>query len=89
MLRTIEFHHESTRPAAEIEDKSTNRKLVTEVEAAKRTGAHEVPEPLFGGSRAAAEHARYQMTIRLYNLQVNRSSFVDVTGNSRSMRDIT
>jgi hypothetical protein len=45
MLRTVELDHQATRPAAEIDDKFTDRKLATELEAAKLTGADAVPEP--------------------------------------------
>src|SRR6266849_3909565 len=62
MLRTVELDHEATRPAAEIDDKSTDRKLATELEATKLTGADAVPEPLFGGC-VAAQHSRHPMNL--------------------------
>ena len=57
VLRAVKLDYEVTIPAAEINDRVTDWKLTTKLEAAKLTSANAVPELLFSGSRIAAEHA--------------------------------
>jgi hypothetical protein len=56
VLRAIKLDYEVTIPAAEINDKVTDWKLTTKLEAAKLTSANAVPELLFSGNRITAEH---------------------------------